>query len=245
MPAASPASPVISAAAISSRSSESPPLPLRRRGRRAGQRRPRRADRLADRRHLLHQIGEPPVLGDFPLGLLQFRPGFQVHVDGLAADAPRQVVLRPVTAVPGLRAGAVRLAALAPHHVQRAPPEVPDLGDKGEQLAAPALQPRQVTPGEVSHVRPPRPQRADPLVASLAEDAYLDRRVEAEVLDVQDYFGGPCAGVVEEGEQGPVAQPETMPSRRHGQQGLDLVLVEVGHRVRGGLLERDAGDPAA
>ena len=36
-----------------------------------------------------------------------------------------------------------------------------------------------------------------------------------------------------------------MPGRRRGQQGLDLVLVQVGHRVRGGLLERDVEDPAA
>ena len=155
MPAASPASPAISAAAISSSSAASPPFPLRRRGRRAG--RAGRAVQIASLTGVTSstRIGEPLVLGDLPLGLLQLRPGFQVHVHGLAADAPGQVVLRPVTAVPGLRAGAVRLAALTPHHVQRAPPEVPDLGDQGEQLGAAALQPRQVTPGEVSHVRPP------------------------------------------------------------------------------------------
>ena len=45
--------------------------------------------------------------------------------------------------------------------------------------------------------------------------------------------------------RGPVAQPEAMPGQRRGQQGLDLVLVQVGHRVRGGLLERDVEDPAA
>src|SRR6266568_3468198 len=90
------------------------------------------------------------------------------------------------------------------------------------------------------------PQRADPLFASLAEDAYLAGCLQAEVFDVQlHHFGSPCAGVVEEGEQGPVAQPEAMPGRRRGQQGLDLVLVQVGHRVRGGLLERDVQDPTA
>src|SRR6266699_610074 len=71
------------------------------------------------------------------------------------------------------------------------------------------------------------PQRADPLFASLAEDAYLAGCLQAEVFDVQlRHFGSPCAGVVEEGEQGPVAQPEAMPGRRRGQQGLDLVLVQ-------------------
>jgi hypothetical protein len=39
--------------------------------------------------------------------------------------------------------------------------------------------------------------------------------------------------------------PRRCRGRRRGQQGLDLVLVQVGHRVRGGLLERDVQDPAA
>jgi hypothetical protein len=71
------------------------------------------------------------------------------------------------------------------------------------------------------------PQRADAFFASLAEDAYLGGCLQAEAVDVQlHYFGGACAGVVEEGEQGPVAQPEAMSSRRRGRQGLDLVLVQ-------------------
>src|SRR5258708_36626541 len=90
------------------------------------------------------------------------------------------------------------------------------------------------------------PQRAGAFFASFAEDAYLGGCLQAEAVDVQlHYFGGACAGVAEEGEQGPVAQPEAMPGRRRGQQGLDLVLVQGGHRVRGGLLERDVEDPAA
>src|SRR5580704_7989323 len=56
------------------------------------------------------------------------------------------------------------------------------------------------------------PQRADPLFASLAEDAYLAGCLQAEVFDVQlRHFGCPCAGVAGEGEQGPVAQPEAVP----------------------------------
>jgi hypothetical protein len=104
---------------------------------------PGRADRLAHLAHLLDQISEPLVPGHLPLGFLQLRPGFQVHVHGLAADAAGQVVLRPVPAVPQPRALAVRLAALTPHRVQLAPPEVRDLGDQGEQLSAAPLQPRQ------------------------------------------------------------------------------------------------------
>jgi hypothetical protein len=146
MLAASPASPVISAAAISSSWAASPPFPPR-----PGRHRPGRADRLAHLAHLLHQELKPLVLGNLPLGLLQLRPGLQVHVHRLAADAPGQVVLRTVPPVAGLRALAVRLAALAPHRVQRAPPEVPHLGDQPEQLGTAALQPRQVTSGEVGH----------------------------------------------------------------------------------------------
>src|ERR1700727_417772 len=52
--------------------------------------------------------------------------------------------MAPVT---GLRAGAVRLAVLAPHRVQRPPPEVACLRDQGEQLSAAAVEPRHVTPG--------------------------------------------------------------------------------------------------
>jgi hypothetical protein len=73
-----------------------------------------RADRLADSRHLVHQPGEPLVPGHLAARLLQLRPGFQVHVHGPSADAAGQVPLRPVAAVTGLRARAVRLAALAP-----------------------------------------------------------------------------------------------------------------------------------
>jgi hypothetical protein len=150
MPAARPASLPTSAAAASSIRAASPPFPSGRRGRRAGCR-PGCADRLADLAHLLHQRGEPPVLGHLPLGFVQLRPRFQVHVHRLAAHPAGQVPLRPVAAVTGLRARAVRLAALAPHLVQRAPPEVPDLRDQGEQLSAAALQPGQVTAGEVTH----------------------------------------------------------------------------------------------
>jgi hypothetical protein len=84
------------------------------------------------------------VLGDLGPRLLQLRPRLQVHIHGLATDAAGQVPLRPMPAVPRLRARTVRLAAFAPHRVQRAPPEVPDLGDQAEQLGAAALQPCQV-----------------------------------------------------------------------------------------------------
>jgi len=154
MPAASPASLPTSAAAISSSRAVSPPFPSRRRGRCAGHR-SLRADRLADGAHLLHQVSEPLVLGHLPARLVQLRPGFEVHVHRLAAHPAGQVPLRPVPPVPRLRALTVRLAALAPHRVQRAPPEVPDLADQGEQLGAAAFQPGQVTSGEVSH-GPPR-----------------------------------------------------------------------------------------
>jgi hypothetical protein len=91
------------------------------------------------------------MLSDLPPDLVQLGPRFQVDVDGLAADAPRQIPLRPMAPVTGLRAGAVRLAALAPHRVQRPPPEVACLRDQGEQLSAAAFEPCHVTPGEVSH----------------------------------------------------------------------------------------------
>ena len=150
MPAARPASLPTSAAAISSIRAASPPFPSGRRGSRAGDR-SGRADRLAHGAHLLHQAGEPLMPGDLLLRLRQLRPRFQVHVHRLPADPPGQVVLRPMPAVPGLRAGAVRLAALAPDHVQRAAPEIADLGDQREELGSAAFQPGQVTSGEVSH----------------------------------------------------------------------------------------------
>src|SRR6185437_7889792 len=132
-----------------------PPLPSRREGPGAGRCPPGRADRLAHLAHLLHQVSEPLMLCHLPLRLLQLRPRLQVHVHRLAADTAGQVPLRAVPPVPRLRAGTVRLAAPAPHRVQRAPPEVPDLGHQPEQLGAAALQPRQVTPGEISHARLP------------------------------------------------------------------------------------------
>jgi len=151
MPAARPASLPTSAAAISSIRAASPFFPSRRERRRPGPDRPGRADRLADLAHLLHQVSEPLMLSDLPPDLVQLGPRFQVDVDGLAADAPRQIPLRPMAPVTGLRAGAVRLAALAPHRVQRPPPEVACLRDQGEQLSAAAFEPCHVTPGEVSH----------------------------------------------------------------------------------------------
>ena len=151
MPAASPASLPTSPAVISSSRAASPPFPSCREGRPAGRDRPGRADRLAHLGHLLHQRGEPLVLGHLPLGLLQLRARLQVHIHRLAARPAGQVPLRPVPAVPRLGARAARLAALAPHRVQRPPAEIPHLRDQREQLAAAAFQPRQVTAGEVSH----------------------------------------------------------------------------------------------
>jgi hypothetical protein len=156
IPAASPASLPTSAAATSSSRAASPLFPSRREGRRPGLHRPGRADRLAHLAHRLHQRGEPLVLGHLPLGFRQLRPGPQVLVHRLAADAAGQVPLRPVPAVTGLSAGAVRLAALTPHRVQRSPPEISHLRHHSEQLGTAALQPRQVTPGEVSHRPPPQ-----------------------------------------------------------------------------------------
>jgi hypothetical protein len=91
------------------------------------------------------------MLGDLPLGLLQLRARLQVRVHGLAARPAGQVVLRPVPPVPRPGAPAVRLPAPAPHHVQRAAPEVTDLSHQAEQLRPPALQPGQITTGQVSH----------------------------------------------------------------------------------------------
>src|SRR6266700_694534 len=144
IPAASPARAVTSAAAISWRPARSPPFPLHRRGRRQRGYRPGRADRLTNSRHFLHQILEPPVLGDLPLHLLQLRPRLQVHIHRLTAHPPGQVVLRPMPAMPRPGTRTVLLAALAPDHIQRTPPEIPNLGDQAEQLGAAALQPRQV-----------------------------------------------------------------------------------------------------
>ena len=135
-PAARPASLPTSAAAASSIRAASPPFPLPAEGKPRSVYRPGRAHRLADRAHLLHQVSEPLVLGHLPARLVQLWPGPQVHVDGLAADPAGQVPLRPVTPVARLRARAVRLAAPAPHPVQRAPAEVPDLRDQREQLGA-------------------------------------------------------------------------------------------------------------
>jgi hypothetical protein len=91
------------------------------------------------------------MLSDLPPDLVQPGPRFQVDINGLAADTPGQVPLRPMAPVTGLRAGTVRLAALAPHCVQRPSPEVAHLRHQAEQLSAAAFQPRQITPGEVSH----------------------------------------------------------------------------------------------
>ena len=96
MPAARPASLPTSAAAISSIRAASPFFPSRRERRRPGPDWPGRADRLADLAHLLHQVSEPLMLSDLPLDLVQLGPRFQVDVDGLAADAPRQIPLRPM-----------------------------------------------------------------------------------------------------------------------------------------------------
>jgi hypothetical protein len=71
-------------------------------------------------------------------------PRPQVLIHGLATHPAGQVVLRPVPPVPRLRARTVRLAALAPHHVQRTPAEVTHLCHQAEQLSAPALQPREI-----------------------------------------------------------------------------------------------------
>ena len=101
MLAASPASPVISAAAISSSWAASPPSPSAGGGAVPAVTGRDRADRLAHLAHLLHQELKPLVLGNLPLGLLQLRPGLQVHVHRLAADAPGQVVLRTVPRWPG------------------------------------------------------------------------------------------------------------------------------------------------
>ncbi len=74
------------------------------------------------------------------------------NVPGRKTDAI--VVLRPVPMMARLGARAVRLAALAPHHIQRSPPEVTDPGDQAEQLGAAPLQPRQVPAVKrLSHAR--------------------------------------------------------------------------------------------
>ncbi len=48
------------------------------------------------------------MLSDLPPGFVQLRPRPQVRVQRLAADPAGQVVLRPVAAVTGLGARAVR-----------------------------------------------------------------------------------------------------------------------------------------
>ena len=91
------------------------------------------------------------MLGDLPPHLVQLRPRLQMDIDGLAAHPAGQVVLRPVPPVTRPRARAVRLPAPAPHRVQCAPPEVAGLRHQAEQLRTAALQPGQVTTGQVSH----------------------------------------------------------------------------------------------
>jgi hypothetical protein len=48
------------------------------------------------------------MLSDLPPDLVQLGPRFQVDVDGLAADAPRQIPLRPMAPVTGLRESTYR-----------------------------------------------------------------------------------------------------------------------------------------
>ena len=84
------------------------------------------------------------MLRDLPAGLVQIRPGFQVHRPRPPFHLPGQVPLRPVTGVIRGGARAARLAALAAHLVQRPPPEVPDLAQLPVQLRTPALESRQL-----------------------------------------------------------------------------------------------------
>ncbi len=73
------------------------------------------------------------------------------------------------------------------------------------------------------------PQRADPFLASFAEDTHLAGCLQAHVVDVQaGDLGGSGAGVLEQGEQCPVTQAEAIRGRRRREQGFDLVPVEVG-----------------
>ena len=96
------------------------------------------------------------MLSHLPLRLLQLRARPQVRVHRLTAHPAGQVPLRPMPAVPRLRARAVRLAALAPHRVQRAPPEIPHLGEQTEQLRPAPLQPRQIPASKrLRHARLP------------------------------------------------------------------------------------------
>src|ERR1022692_2321341 len=90
------------------------------------------------------QVPEPLVLRDLPPGLVQPRPGPQVHRPRPPFHRPCQVPLRPVTRVLRGGARAVRLAALAAHLVQRPPAEVPDPRQLPVQLLPPALEFRQL-----------------------------------------------------------------------------------------------------
>src|SRR5260221_338827 len=107
---------------------------------RARHRRAGLADRLVHLRDLPDQAPEPLVLRDLPPGLLQLRPRLQVHRPRPPFHLPRQVPLRPVTAMIRGGARAAWLAALTAHLVQRPPPAVPGLAQLPVQLLAPPLE---------------------------------------------------------------------------------------------------------
>ena len=84
----------------------------------------RRLGKRYGEKRVLRGIDLTLPLGGFPLRLAQLRARPRMRGHRLAAGPPGPVPLRPVTPIAGLRAMAVRLAALAPHRAQRAPAEL-------------------------------------------------------------------------------------------------------------------------